>query len=874
MQARIRSLLIFTFSAGLLLVALAFFTAGAVQAAPAALEVGGTLPDDTTWTLAGSPYTMTSSVIVPTGITLTIEPGVIVRGYGDTELTIRGHLEAVGTSLSPIILTSNTNSGPGQWNGLVFDGGTGNLEHVIVRYGASGNNSLNIKSNVTTLNSTVRIASSTVMSASCGGSMGDYGIYIQDSQVIVTDTLIAGNGSDDNVDYALYATGNCTLTITGNTFSNNGGWAARVEADDVQDIHANTFAGNGYDRVRIASGVVAEESRMAAQSGLEAYYMDGGLAVPTGATLTVESGVKTMFPYGSELTVWGHLEAVGTATQPITFTSTNDNGPGQWNGLVFDGGTGNLEHVIVRYGASDRNSIYTRSNLAIRNGRIRIASSTITRGSYGGSVSDYGLYIQESQAVITDSLITANGADLNADYGLYATGNCTLTITGNTFSGNAGWAARIEADDVQDIHGNTFSGNGYDRVRVAGGEVSEGAVMAFQEGLEGYEPHGTALIVPAEITLTVEPGVQVMAKDIEVRVQGQLEAVGTATQPITFTSISQSSGGWRGLLFYGGYGHLEHATVRYAGQTDSAGMSANVALKGGALYGSGLRLVSSRVLSSTAAGVQSTGGILVISETLISGNDGDGLAFNGLALTLQHTTLRQNGGHGLNVSSGIAALQCSTFAANTGDGIYVSGTPMLIPQSSAIYDNGGMGMNNTTGNIITATHNYWGAVDGPSGEGPGSGDEVSTDIVYDPWLPYATCYADLDLQVTASPTATEVGEPLTFTHVITNHGPNLASNVAFTATLPVSATFVTATTTAGTCQVQPLTLTCGLGTAASGKQITITAIVTTTAEGNISELAEVDGIDDPIRPNNVQTTTVTITPQRYIIYLPLVLRNR
>ena len=39
-------------------------------------DVGGEITTDTTWTLAGSPYTVTSNVTVQTGVTLTVEPGV------------------------------------------------------------------------------------------------------------------------------------------------------------------------------------------------------------------------------------------------------------------------------------------------------------------------------------------------------------------------------------------------------------------------------------------------------------------------------------------------------------------------------------------------------------------------------------------------------------------------------------------------------------------------------------------------------------------------------------------------------------------------------------------------------------------------------
>ena len=34
---------------------------------------------------------------------------------------------------------------------------------------------------------------------------------------------------------------------------------------------------------------------------------------------------------------------------------------------------------------------------------------------------------------------------------------------------------------------------------------------------------------------------------------------------------------------------------------------------------------------------------------------------------------------------------------------------------------------------IDATHNWWGAYDGPGGAGPGSGDWVTADVVYEPW---------------------------------------------------------------------------------------------------------------------------------------------
>ena len=45
-----------------------------------ATDVGGIINSNTTWTLANSPYTVTSEVEVDYGVTLTIEPGVVING--------------------------------------------------------------------------------------------------------------------------------------------------------------------------------------------------------------------------------------------------------------------------------------------------------------------------------------------------------------------------------------------------------------------------------------------------------------------------------------------------------------------------------------------------------------------------------------------------------------------------------------------------------------------------------------------------------------------------------------------------------------------------------------------------------------------------
>ena len=87
----------------------------------AGTNVGGPIISDTTWTLANSPYIVTTSVDVQQNVTLTIEPGVTIRFNSGTKLQVNGELIARGTADNLIVFTSNqTNPAPGDWYGIEF----------------------------------------------------------------------------------------------------------------------------------------------------------------------------------------------------------------------------------------------------------------------------------------------------------------------------------------------------------------------------------------------------------------------------------------------------------------------------------------------------------------------------------------------------------------------------------------------------------------------------------------------------------------------------------------------------------------------------------------------------------------------------------
>ena len=115
----------------------------------AVAEHSGVLTANEVW-LGTFLHRITDHVTVPDGLTLTIEPGAVVKFDTLKELTIQGTLDAQGTIAEPIVFTSirddsvagdsngdgsTTAASAGDWRWIYVDGGTAALDHVSLRYG-------------------------------------------------------------------------------------------------------------------------------------------------------------------------------------------------------------------------------------------------------------------------------------------------------------------------------------------------------------------------------------------------------------------------------------------------------------------------------------------------------------------------------------------------------------------------------------------------------------------------------------------------------------------------------------------------------------------------------------------------------------------
>ncbi|HST69403.1 MAG TPA: right-handed parallel beta-helix repeat-containing protein [Solirubrobacterales bacterium] len=224
------------------------------------------ISSNTTLMAAQSPYTGTSVTIKP-GVTMTAEPGVIIKITGS--FTVEGTLNLLGTASNPVVVTSlkddvaggDTNKDgsassptPGDWGRIGYlstAGGT--IENAKLRYGGAATDMVNIEC---PCESQVTIANSSITHSKYAG-LSTYRAKLKVFNSNISDNSLAGirvrGGSPE---------------ITGNTISRNGehginmsliqGYIANVDMDGnlIEDNTKNgirVYAPGAPTRIATAS---------------------------------------------------------------------------------------------------------------------------------------------------------------------------------------------------------------------------------------------------------------------------------------------------------------------------------------------------------------------------------------------------------------------------------------------------------------------------------------------------------------------------------------------------------------------------------------------------------------------------------------------
>jgi uncharacterized repeat protein (TIGR01451 family) len=134
--------------------------------------------------------------------------------------------------------------------------------------------------------------------------------------------------------------------------------------------------------------------------------------------------------------------------------------------------------------------------------------------------------------------------------------------------------------------------------------------------------------------------------------------------------------------------------------------------------------------------------------------------------------------------------------------------------------------------------------------------------------------ADLSLSKAADVSSTIVGNNITYTIKASNAGPNLARSTTVTDPLPSNVSFVSATASQGSCSGSS-TVTCSLGTIASGGSATVTVVAKASTTGTATNTANVStGSVDPVSGNNSASATTTIGTGVPVVVRPALLPAR
>jgi len=359
---------------------------------------------DVTFIKDDSPYILRSNLgkhpTVQDGSTLTIEPGVVVRGSNKNypSLIIKGTLKAQGTSANPITFTSaTTTQSAGDWSGIIFDNSISVdsvLGYVIFEYGGYEVNygGDQIKEMIRINNSYVSISNSIFQYSQ------NNGIYLNNSNSLISNSVFNNNtltgiiinssspsvidSQFSNNDIGIEIINQASPIISNNVFSDNNK-VIKIKSS-YPNLSANQTNNNNLNGIFVDSESIFSQNTT--WNNNLPYILGAGLGdcltIATGTVLTIEPGVviKSDRPY-TILSIEGELIALGATSTPIVFTSlkddvygsdTNNDGSitspltNDWKNIQFIAGSkGELNYIIFRYGTAPVLDINTNATVNI-----------------------------------------------------------------------------------------------------------------------------------------------------------------------------------------------------------------------------------------------------------------------------------------------------------------------------------------------------------------------------------------------------------------------------------------------------------------------------------------------------------------------------
>lgn len=270
-----------------------------------------------------------------------------------------------------------------------------------------------------------------------------------------------------------------------------------------------TVAWNGFDYTAVSGSLGIDTAWPVSGSP---YLLTGPVAVGMGATLTVEPGVEVWFRDGADLRVFGGLVALGTAAQPVTFTSWHvRDWPDDWGGIAFadtaidatfdangnyQGGSV-FQHATVEYGGGGAfNYVVDAFQTALYVDHVAMRHNSATALRLDGD----GSYVGDSRFSDNNSAIH-NSAD-------------STIIRNNIFSGttsiqaalyHSGADGLIEENVIEQIGGTALKSEGGSGLIRSNRLANNGQGIRISDG-SGLEVSYNTIISHTGIGIKIDSG--------------------------------------------------------------------------------------------------------------------------------------------------------------------------------------------------------------------------------------------------------------------------------------------------------------------------------------------------------------------------------
>ncbi len=302
----------------------------------------GTLTENVTLsqTVGISEFVYENDITVPSGTTLTVNEGISWSAIDPNDnFLVEGTLITRGTAGNPVLLTSQDNSGPSEWGGILVDGGTAELDFTTIQFGGrlsidgSHNAALGVINN-----GTLQFTNSALLQNSDTATTDDSYLHVADSTAVVRNSVLSDDGlnaANPNYGIILQDSGGLDFTYENNVLIHQGAQIQAPLAVLNRLAGNNTFTTGGVQRFVATDSTISTPTTLDAIGDLAVYQFDNNITFTDDVTVT--AGTTIRMDNRAVRINGGTLTAVGTLDEPIIFDSF-DGDPDSWNGIILENG--------------------------------------------------------------------------------------------------------------------------------------------------------------------------------------------------------------------------------------------------------------------------------------------------------------------------------------------------------------------------------------------------------------------------------------------------------------------------------------------------------------------------------------------------------